>query len=243
MIEMDPNLTTPIIINATLNGTLNQPPQSLSSNPLVVALLGIVAVVIGWLLNYISSTIHENKRSKVETLQRKKQIYSKFVGVSYFISQLCITRCSILTRYCWVEAGERLGISRNGTRVDSGMYNQLFINSEVEIAKGLQNLSEIIGLIQVSFFPNDELNNLINNLYSDIDKYNSSCEKVCNDFKTVYPKNIDSLLDESCEKLRSIVRNSVTESMAKIEEYLKREIDTEEKSNQVISNLHPEVSL
>jgi len=228
---MEPNLTTPIILNATLNGTLNQPSQSLSSNPLVVALLGIVGVVVGWKLNHHTSMTQENKKFKVETLQRKKQIYSKFVGVSYFISQLCITRCSILTRYYWVEAEARLGISRNGSHADLGVYDQLFINSEVEIAKGLQNLSEIIGLIQVSFLPNDELNNLINNLYLDIDKYNSTCMKICKDFKTVYPKNIDSLLDESHEELRNIVRSSVTESMAKIEEYLKKEIDIEEKSN------------
>ena len=218
MTRLDPNLTTPIILNATLNGNLIQPSQSLFSNSSLSVILG---VVIGWLLNYLSSTIQENKKFKVETLQKKKQIYSEFKGIAYLIPQLFATQYGTLTRHYWIafQNGKRRNLSNNIYED----FEQYHINSEMEIAKVVKNLSEIIGLVQVSFLPRLELDNLIENLYSEIKECKLTNTEIRNKFHTATENEIDSL-DENIKKLKEIT-NSITESMNEIEEYLKREID------------------
>lgn len=213
-------MTTPIILNATLNGNLTQAPQSLLSNPSLSAILG---VVIGWLLNYLTFKIQENKKFKINTLQTKKQVYSEFKGISYLIPQLCATQYGTLTRHYWIafQNGKRKMLS-NSIYDD---FDQYCINSGMEIAKAVKNLSEIIGFIQVSFLPSFELDNLVNNLYSKIKEYNLLCTKIRNQFHTANENEIDSL-DEDVKKLKEII-NSITGLTNKIEEYLKREIDDE----------------
>jgi hypothetical protein len=229
MFEMDPNLTTPIILNATFNGTLNQPSQNLFSNPSLLAILG---VVVGWLLNYFTSMSQENKKSKTETLQQKKQLYSKFKGVTLLVPQLCYNQNRLLISYLGSTNYE-----------DKKYYRELLDASELKVARAFKDLSELIGSIQVSFSPRLSLDKAIVKLYSAMSEYNSIYEGIQYEFNNrtgrwTFPteskfKTEWEIIEDNDREIKHIVKVIIT-LMKAIGVYLMEEISLTEKTNNKI---------
>ena len=58
--KMDPNLTSPIVLNAVLNATLNQPPQSWWT-PLIYPVTILVSASIGAIASLFGFRIKEQQ--------------------------------------------------------------------------------------------------------------------------------------------------------------------------------------
>lgn len=222
---MDPNLTAPIFINATLN----QPPESLLSSSSVVALIGILGTVIGGGLTYFTSISTENKKRKEKILQEKKQLYSKFKGEVMLGDQIFGTRSVIITRYYWNKAQDDLYHNVPGLAQQYEKLNEY----ELKIGDYLHNLNEIIGFIQVTFTLNPARDTLIEAIFSNINNFSELNNKLDEQFNKmvddirnciVLDSELDILKDRSYQNLGNFVKNVLTPSMIALENNLRQEI-------------------
>jgi hypothetical protein len=85
---MDPNLTQPIILNATLNATLIQSPQSSIITPIAAA-IGAIAALIGALVSSLTYYFIEKKRSestiRMHIRDERKENYKNLLKELYRI--------------------------------------------------------------------------------------------------------------------------------------------------------------
>jgi len=224
---MDPNLTTPIILNATLNATLIQPPQSILSNPAITTLLGIV---IGWLLNLSSSAIQEKRQLAINNLQKQKQVYSQLRGITDSTCQVYSNQGEIQVMFFWLRARDKLGLPRLEAYEATRDYDRRITEGLKEIPSNNQKLMEIIGLIEVSFPPSDELDALIRPIDVLNEKYESIRVKVKEGFNNAHIESLseDALRQDAFKWFYEMIEDSFRKPLSQLADYLKREIATEE---------------
>jgi hypothetical protein len=219
---MDPNLTYPIVLNATINATLAQPPDRLISNPAVTTLLG---VVIGWLLNFSTSAIQEKQRLRIDNLQRKKQVYSQLKGIDFACRQTYYAFGETVIISEWLKNRERLGLEELPRFKDKDLSKEIS-DMLLEIARNDRILWETIGMIQVLFPPSNDLDILLGAINQRNLRIDSVKRKATDTYANAGADKIDSLGDEISGWFRECIE--INNPVKDIELYLKKGIDTEE---------------
>jgi hypothetical protein len=137
-INVEPNLTYPIILNATLN----QAPQGPLSNLVITMLLGVITTLLGVGFGFIFASIQENRRFRIVNLQRQEQAYSQLTGLKFMTVQLYLSMNDALSLFARIKARERLqlpGLSELGKIEEKhNEYNELVL----ELARNNQRLWE-----------------------------------------------------------------------------------------------------
>lgn len=220
---MDPNLTQPIIINTTLN----QPPQSILSSPAITTLLG---VVIGWLLNFSTSMIQEKRRSKINNIQKRKQLYSQVRGLSYSLPTAKREAYTSLIIWHWLSARAKFDLPDLPEYGDTKDYIGKAENWELESAKSSQALWEAVGHIQVIFPPSNKLSSRIEKLEKMIKPVDEVFKEFIEAIKGADKSNIDSIPDEFQDLITKKIEETIMDRIDCLAKCLKTTIETEENS-------------
>jgi hypothetical protein len=195
---MDPNLSVPIIINATLN----QPPENVFTNPGLTTLLGIV---IGFVLNILFSSIQEKRKLMLDNLQQQIQAYSQLKGIIFKTSQINEFQAVTLTQLYWIKKREECNLWTGHEEYgDSNTCKQKVDEGSHDLSDVMQRLLEVIGLIEISFPNTKELEDSIKS----IRKYYSKLEET------------QMIVEKKFKKL-VFSWDKIPEDNGKLKEYLK----------------------
>jgi uncharacterized membrane protein YgaE (UPF0421/DUF939 family) len=225
-IEMDPNLTNPIIINATLN----QPSQGLLSNPAVTALLGIA---FGGILNILFFSYQEKTKIENRKRQKKKQIYSRLRGAIESTEQAYNNFGEIQIMYRLYKTLYDRGVSSHRDKAKN--YEQKVSEEMERIANTRQQLWEIIGLIEVSFPPSDTLKSHLETICKIEATFESKREEVKTNIENASNDELleadlckGNLRKQAFETLTNVIKNSCTSPLYNLANWLLIEIKDEE---------------
>jgi hypothetical protein len=219
---MDPNLTTPIILNATLT----QPPQGILSNPTITTLLGIM---IGWFLNLSSSTIQEKRKLESENLQKQKQVYSQLLGIKDATCQVYSNLSENVVMFYWLKARDNNHLDKLEAYENTCEYDRRISEGLMVIPNNTQKFWETIGLIEVSFSPSKDLKKLIE-LTNTLDKeFILTWGNVVKKFNNAQPASLtEDSIDNACKQFYETIENSCEKPLSQLAEHLKSEIAIEE---------------
>jgi hypothetical protein len=220
---MEPNQTSFIVLNATLNRA-PQPSWTLLISPasiLISALIGVFASLFG---------VHKKEQydwGKTK-LQRQEQAYSQLKGFKYIISQLELSICDAFSSFEWIVALERLQLpplpELGGLDERHREYKELIL----ELARYNQRLWETIGLIQILFSPSEELNKFIDPFESSILKLRDyRVEKIAEYYEKTTKENVNVKPYVATEGVDEVVRKYVEIPFEALQKYLEDEIKAE----------------
>lgn len=218
---MDPNLTSPIVLNAVLNATLNQSPQPWWT-PLISPVSILVSASVGVFASLFGFRIKEQQEKRKMRLQVISQLrgYNKLLGMLYMEygstygeNLLCKILCENNKAAFTENKQDKLGkvsikdqIEIDNELVKSGAYRRYEQTSErcsnvhLESAKTLKDFWAIIGLIETLFTRTKELNDKILRIEKLDPKFNKIIDSQRNsnikDMETVTKTALDNFLTD-----------------------------------------------
>lgn len=216
-VELDPNLTCLIILNATMSSS----PHNFFSNPAIATLIG---VVIGWLLNFATSVIREKQQYKIDRLQRQEQAYSQLTGLKIMLDQLYLSVNDAYVLFEWIRALERLKLPNRADLGEIEEQRQKYSELILELARNNQRLWETIGLIRLLFLHTEKLEELIKPFECSIIKIREYRESISDYYVNATVENVNIRPDATLNGIEEQIRKYLEIPFEDLQNYLEYEI-------------------
>jgi len=187
----------------------------------------LFGAVIGGLIAFSASMIHERKQYRIDRIQRQEQTYSELMGLKLTSDQLYLLMNDAYTLLGWIDARERLHLPTlpklGKIEEKHRECNELIF----ELARNNQKLWETLGLIQVLFSPTEKLERLISEFEPTIIKLIEHRELIVEYYEKATLEDVDVPPHAATEDIEEYIHRYVDIPFEALQKYLREQIDAE----------------
>lgn len=223
--------------------------SGLSAQSWTPAAIGVIGAVFGALAAGVAAYYIEKLKINNNETEKRKQIYSKLLGVYYLLIQTYYSHghTAIQTRYHYAHYAlkipiynqqniqksllERESINRNSPECRAAdSFREKTEETTLRVGQINRELWETLGLVQISFINTDKLDEIISEIEKILGKFNSLIQDPPKDAQGIeideWKKNVEDII------LPNFLNNEIGPAIEHLLAYLKKEIIDETKKKQ-----------